>query len=210
MPVYNEPQSNITHQERSTPNARSFQVPPPVPAHGGIAPQQSAVTHAHESSYPLTSAVAPPVPVHRTLDDSSRSSTARKPIRNEGMASGQGVGAYSNGPAVTEASIAADPTSAAHKRSYDRAMDLDKELPVDPAVRTEARNRDFHTARQTASVGAARATPKQRTIGEQPYIVEGATEPPSLKGIVDLTDTVDTTITERYAPGKRSPTSLYV
>lgn len=44
--------------------------------------------------------------------------------------------------------------------------------------------------------------PKQRTIGEQPYVVKSALEPPSLEGIVDLTNTVDTTISEQYAPGK--------
>lgn len=34
------------------------------------------------------------------------------------------------------------------------------------------------------------------------YIVEGASERPDLKGIVDLTNTVDTTVTTRQLPGK--------
>ncbi|EPE35211.1 hypothetical protein GLAREA_10908 [Glarea lozoyensis ATCC 20868] len=37
------------------------------------------------------------------------------------------------------------------------------------------------------------------------YIIEGASEPPSLDGIVDLTNTVDTTVTTRQLPGTSSP-----
>lgn len=210
MPVYGEAHPDFTHQELSTPHARSSQRAPAVPAHRTISPQQSAATHAllaHESSYPPPAAVPPPVPAHRTLDDSRRSSIPRKSVGDEGVASRQGIGAYSDTHGAAEARIGTNPINTAQNRSYDRATDLEKELPMAPAIGTGARNRDIHTAKGSASVTGHRTRPKQRTIGEQPYIVEGATEPPSLEGIVDLTDTVDTTIDERYAPGMSSPTS---
>jgi len=48
--------------------------------------------------------------------------------------------------------------------------------------------------------GEIRQGPQQ--IYNRPYMVEGANSPPSLHGIVDLTNTVDTTTHIRYAPGE--------
>jgi len=42
----------------------------------------------------------------------------------------------------------------------------------------------------------------RQQIYNRPYLVEGASSPPSLQGVVDLTNTVDTTTHIRYAPGK--------
>jgi len=42
----------------------------------------------------------------------------------------------------------------------------------------------------------------RQQIYSRPYLVEGAGSPPSLQGIVNLTNTVHTTTHIRYAPGK--------
>lgn len=42
----------------------------------------------------------------------------------------------------------------------------------------------------------------RQQIYNREYLVEGASSPPSLQGVVDLTNTVDTTTHIRYAPGK--------
>lgn len=42
----------------------------------------------------------------------------------------------------------------------------------------------------------------RQQIYDRPYLVEGASQAPSLEGIVNLTNTVDTTTHIRYAPGK--------
>lgn len=50
--------------------------------------------------------------------------------------------------------------------------------------------------------------PGPQQLYSQPYVIEKAASKPSLDGIVDLTNTTDTTVEERWAPSKLSRPSL--
>jgi len=58
---------------------------------------------------------------------------------------------------------------------------------------------------QTETNDFARSQPSSSVQTKQPMIVEGAKEPPSLKGVVDLSNTVDTDVTTKTLPGTYTP-----
>jgi hypothetical protein len=58
---------------------------------------------------------------------------------------------------------------------------------------------------QTETNDFAQSQPSSSVHTKQPMIVEGAKEPPSLKGVVDLSNTVDTDVTTKTLPGTYTP-----
>jgi hypothetical protein len=58
---------------------------------------------------------------------------------------------------------------------------------------------------QTEINDFAQSQPSSSVHTQQPMIVEGAKEPPSLNGVVDLSNTVDTNVTTKTLPGTYTP-----
>jgi hypothetical protein len=58
---------------------------------------------------------------------------------------------------------------------------------------------------QTETNDFAQSQPSSSVHTKQPMIVEGAKEPPSLKGVVDLSNTIDTDVTTKTLPGTYTP-----
>jgi len=73
-------------------------------------------------------------------------------------------------------------------------------LGIAPTHASSAQTGPSNTPYTTPRIGEIRQGRQQ--LYNREYLVEGATSPPSLHGIVDLTNTVDTTTHIRYAPGK--------
>jgi hypothetical protein len=85
---------------------------------------------------------------------------------------------------------------------------------ISPTNRTKSRNGSVSysafpsTGRresQTETNDFAQSQPSRSVHTKQPMIVEGAKEPPSLKGVVDLSNTVDTDVTTKTLPGTYTP-----
>lgn len=73
-------------------------------------------------------------------------------------------------------------------------------LGIAPTQASSAQQAPLNTPYTPPQIGEIRQGRQQ--LYNREYLVEGATSPPSLHGIVDLTNTVNTTTHIRYAPGK--------
>ncbi|TKA77192.1 hypothetical protein B0A49_01837 [Cryomyces minteri] len=125
----------------------------------------------------LANSQRPPIPEAPIASGSPRqASISRKPINLESLRGNQ----------AEKRSLDSNPTSLATHDT--RGASVNKALPVPPVVpSTKATSRDAPLSSQTGINGGG-------------SMVEEMTAPPSLKGVVDLTNTEDTTVHERWAP----------
>lgn len=99
-----------------------------------------------------------------------------------------GSGAYSPPSLPSQTFPSSTTSSPSHAR---QSSVRDKPLPSTPPG----------TTGRAQNSGYADNRPAQPKLGEQRMLVEGAREKPSLEGVVDLSNTKDTMVIEKIAPG---------
>jgi hypothetical protein len=160
---------------------------PPIPARGRRIAREPPPVALHTSTPSYTAPthtrelqhpVLPPAPLPHSSNSSNTSVTATRKERDRKMStsSRNGITSPTNGTKSRNGSI-----------SYSA-------FPSTGRRESQTETNDFAQSQPCSSVHT-----------KQPLGIEGAKEPPSLKGIVDLSNTVDTDVTTKTLPGTYTP-----